>query len=260
MIANNSFEPNAQQGSLDHALDRSTRNSGALRIQILAIIFLLTACTADAKKLKVDGAGEFCVPHQFTVAAPWWIPEDKPGTPQGFAFAGCWHAKPDKQACPFPDSVISGTVHGANHSSTLLYGSFPADSFIRSVLREHDTKFEQYDSGAIVSAQNLRLWQAWYVWGLGTPAIPGQPITFSANDRLIATCHFADSIYKPTSGGPQNIFCGRDIDHGPLKVHYSFESSEVLPRDVASMDSAIISTIKSWQCEQNPSAAFNASR
>src|SRR5687767_1857836 len=132
-------------------------------MRIIATVILLTGCTAATQQVPVDGAdSDFCVPRQFTISAPWWVPEDKPGTPNGFAFEGCWHVKPDRLPCPFPDAVISGTVHGANYRPPTTYGAFSVDSFLSSVLREKDTTFQLYDLGAVVSAQNLRLGQDWY--------------------------------------------------------------------------------------------------
>ena len=226
-------------------------------MRIVAIAILLTGCTAATQQVSVDGAdSDFCVPRQFTISTPWWVPEDKPNTPRGFAFSGCWHAEPDRLPCPFPEAVISGTVHGANHRSPITYGAFPTDSFISSVLREKDTTFQLYDSGGVVSAQNQRLWQDWYLWDLQTSAMPGEPVSFRQEDRLIASCRFDSSVYKPIGTGRQNILCDRTFDHGQLSIHYSFEASEVFPQNVASMDSSIITTLTSWQCGQRSNNSF----
>lgn len=223
----------------------------------ISIAILLTGCTAATQQVAIDGAGsDFCVPRQFTISPPWWVPEDKPGTPNGFAFEGCWHAKPDRLPCPFPSAVISGTVHGTNHRRPTTYGAFPADSFLSSVLREEGTTFQLYDSGGVVSAQNLRLWQDWYLWKLQDPAKPGEHVSFRKDDRLIASCRFGNSVYKPIGAGPQNIFCDRNFDHGPLAIHYSFEAPEVFPRNIASMDRSIIATLTSWQCGKRSDNSF----
>lgn len=229
-------------------------------MRIIAAAIFLSGCTAATQQISVDGASrEFCVPRELTISAPWWVPEDKPGTPQGFAFKGCWHASPGRYPCPFPDSVISGTVHGPDHRSPTTYGAFPSDSFISSVLREEDTTFKLYASGRVVAAQNVRLWQDWYLWRLRSPAKPKEPISFHNDDLLIATCRYSNSVYTPISAGPQNILCDRSFRYGPLAIHYSFEAHEAFPQNIASLDSAIISTLTSWQCGQRPNDSFKPS-
>lgn len=199
--------------------------------------------------MPVDGvSNDFCVPSRFTIAAPPWVPEDKPGAPRGFAFGGCWHAGSDRLPCPFPETVIAGTVHGANHRSPTVYGDFDPDAFIRSVLRERDTTIRLDPSGRIVAAQNLRLWEDWYLWELGVPARAGEPISFSGSDRLVATCRFKDSVYKPISRGARNILCDRGFDSGPLAIRYSFEADDVFPRDLERMDAAVVAVLQGWQC------------
>jgi hypothetical protein len=223
-------------------------------MRTIAIALFLTGCTAGStagsRQVTVDGAGDFCVPRQFLVSAPPWVPENKPGTPRGFAFAGCWHAGAELQPCPFPDTVITGAVHGAGHGNPTFHGSFPPDAFIRSVLRETDTTFKHSASGRVVSAQNIRLWQDWYLWELHKPEEPRDPFAFREHDRLIAACHFGKSVYKPLAVGPQNIFCRRSFEHGSLAIQYSFEASEEFPQNMSSMDSKIIATLKGWQCSK----------
>lgn len=211
---------------------------------------VLTACGASpvASPVTVDGVpGQFCVPVTQEVQAPWWVPADRPGTPQGFGFAGCWH-RPDVADCPFPSNVKGGAVHGLNHSAPRTYGAIPADAFFRTVLTEPDTIFKTYQGGQIVTAQNPRLWDDWYVWEMSALQASSKSIVFNASDRLLAICQAKKSVYAPIAKGQENIFCERSFVSDGLSIKYSFETIEVVPPDLAELDQAVLSTIRGWHC------------
>jgi hypothetical protein len=214
---------------------------------LLLAIAVLTACSSGVT-VAVDGVpGEFCLPQEQTVPTPWWVPEDQPGTPRGFAFAGCWH-RPDVKNCPFPSNIQGGTVHGLNHAARTSYGSIPSDAFLRTVLGEADTVFEIYGDGKVVTAHNPRLWQDWYVWELSHPQTSKSAIAFAASDKLLASCRRGKSVYAPIANGDGNIFCDRSFVAGGLSIHYSFEASEKVPRDIPSLDKAVLAAVRGWRC------------
>jgi len=217
------------------------------RLGLSLALVLLSACS-NGTTVTVDGVSdEFCLPKEQTVQTPWWIPEDQPGTLRGFAFAGCWH-RPDVTDCPFPSNIRGGTVHGPNHAASNSYGSIPSDAFLRTVLGEADTVFDIYDGGKIVTAQNIRLWRDWYVWGLSHPQPHKGAIVFAASDKLLAICRMSKSIYVPIAKGDENIFCNRSFVADGMSIEYSFEASEKVPRDIRSLDEAVLLVVRSWRC------------
>ena len=214
---------------------------------LLLALVLLTACSSGTT-VAVDGVPEkFCLPRAQTIQTPSWVPEDQPGTPRGFAFAGCWH-RPDVTDCPFPSNIRGGTVHGLNHAAPTSYGSIPSDAFLRTVLAEPDTVFETYSDGKVVTAQNLRLWEDWYVWEQSKPHTSKGAITFVASDNLLASCRRGKSVYAPIANGEENIFCDRSFVSDGLSIKYSFEASEKVPRDIQKLDQAVLSVVKGWRC------------
>lgn len=227
----------------------------------LAALLAICGCNADQQstglestarqstRFEVDGvAGAFCVPDEQTIPDPWWVPEDKPGTPRGFAFAGCWSDRHRPADCPFPNNVKAGTVHGLNYEKPRTYAGIPADAFLRTVLSEHDTDFAADASGHVVSARNDRLWPSWYIWRVSSPVASGARPTFNDDDELLATCHADTSVQKPLAGTPHNIFCNRSLESEGLWLEYSFESHEEFPTDFSGLDATVLSVIRSWQC------------
>ena len=214
--------------------------------------FLATCgCSAahGTTQYKVDGVTEaFCVPNEQTVPTPWWVPEDKPGTPKGFAFAGCWSDRDRSADCPFPINIQGGTAHGLNYKQPRTYAGIPADAFLRTVLSEPDTVFSVDASGRYISAQNKRLWQDWYIWKISAPVANNARPSFNDTDELLATCHASTSVQKPLADSPENIFCRRSFSSGGLWLDYSFESYEKFPTDFSELDRAVISVIEGWQC------------
>ena len=214
---------------------------------------LLAACSSDANpgstQYIVDGAkDQFCVPNELTIQAPWWVPEDKPGTPNGFAFAGCWSDRDRPIKCPFPKSIRGGTVSGLNNTHPRTYAAIPADAFLRTILSEPDTTFLVDNSGHYVSAHNPRLWQDSYIWKVSALVEHGARPVFSEHDELLATCHASNSVQKPLSGGPENIFCKRSFVSGELSFDYSFESTEKFPTEFSELDKVIESVVTGWRC------------
>jgi hypothetical protein len=212
----------------------------------------LAACgssaTSGSTQYKVDGLAEkFCVPNELTVQAPWWVPEDKPGTPSGFAFSGCWSDRDRPGDCPFPRNIQGGTVHGLNYTHPRTYAAIPADAFLRTVLSEPDTIFSVDDSGHYVSAHNKRLWQDWYIWRVSVLATSGARPVFTDDDALLATCHASSSVQKPLADSPENIFCKRSFVHGRLSFDYSFESYKPVPTDFTELDKVIVSVVNGWR-------------
>lgn len=219
----------------------------------LPFVALLSACggsVTETAEHKVDGVAEtFCVPNDLTVQAPWWVPEDQPDTPSGFAFSGCWSDRDRAVDCPFPRNVRGGTVHGLNHNLPRKYAAIPADALLRTVLEEPDTNFSVADSGRYVSARNSRLWRDWYIWKMSVPAAGASRPAFQDDDELMATCHESGSVQKPLADSPENIFCQRSFVNGNLSISYSFESPQIVPTDFTELDEAIVSVVNGWRCE-----------
>lgn len=225
-----------------------------MRLLGLLTVFL-TACgirgASGSTQYKVDGhAKDFCVPNELTIQAPWWVPDDKPGTPKGFAFAGCWSDRDSPVDCPFPKNILSGTVHGLNYAHPRTHATIPADAFLRTVLTEQDTTFSVDETGHYISAHNKRLWQDWYIWKVAAPIGKGAAPVFKGQDELLAMCHTSNSVQAPLGDSAENIFCRRSFVSGGLSIDYSFESAESFPIDFSEFDTAIVSVLKGWQCTE----------
>ncbi len=214
------------------------------------LTLIITACGGSSTtQYKVDGFKDrFCVPNKLTVLAPWWVPEDKPGAPNGFAFAGCWRDRDRPANCPFPRNIQGGTVHGLNYTHPRTYAAIPADAFLRTVLSEPDTTFSVDESGHYVSAHNKRLWQDWYIWRISTPVGSNARPVFKDHDELLATCHASASVQTPIADTPENIFCNRSFVSGGLSFDYSFESRDPFPTDFTELDNVIVSVVNGWRC------------
>jgi hypothetical protein len=218
---------------------------------LLTAILTTCGCGVGSKstQYEIDGQiGLFCVPNELTIQAPWWVPEDKPGAPTGFAFAGCWSDRDRSANCPFPRNIMSGTAHDLTYKYPRTYAAIPSDAFLRTVLSEHDTTFSIDRTGHYVSAQNKRLWQDWYIWKVSTRVDGTTRPIFKDGDELLAVCRYSNSVQAPLAGTPENVFCDRSLVSSGLSLHYSFESHDPFPTDFSRLDSSLVSVIESWRC------------
>ena len=119
-----------------------------------------------------------------------------------------------------------------------------ATFLIGAVLVEPDTVFETYSGRNVVTAQNLRFWEDWYVWELFQPHTSKSAIAFVASDKLLASCKRSKSVYAPIANGEQNIFCNRSFVSDGLSIKYSFGASGKVPHDIPKLDHAVLSAIK----------------
>jgi hypothetical protein len=225
------------------------------------VLFLLCACEPSAPKMEkttvvheIAGAeSKFCVPKEWDIQAPSWVPENKPGTPSGFAFEGCWSADGSRsKACELPRAIKTVGVGPKTDNYAKLWQEMPADTFHRSVLLETDTTFEIVDSGSTVVAANKRLWADWYVWHKAVPLRKDAKPTVTVNDELAAVCRLVESVPIPNTRNTRSMFeCDRNGVSRDYSFDYSFESRERIPSrdEMQLLDRGIRSAIESWRCK-----------
>jgi hypothetical protein len=217
---------------------------------LLIVNLLLLADCSSGKEYTVDGASDhFCVPKKNLIPDIWWIPPDKPGTPRGFSFQGCWNADPSlKQTCDIP------FLRGADVSPLSAFrGQRWQDfkgAFYRTIVTEPGTKLEAADNGNVMIVSNALMSPQWYVWKKAAPLPPGAKPFLSDGDTVIAACN-DETANIPYKGGTRRyVSCIRSFAGKELAVTYYFETqrSERVPTNTDQMDAAILSQLDKWRC------------
>ncbi len=197
---------------------------------------------------------KFCVPKELDIQPPSWVPENRPGTPGGFAFGGCWAVDPAaSRGCGLPKMFQTAGVAPRSAHPSWRFQDMAADTFYRRVLTEKDSLFEVSDDLSVVVASNKRLWSDWYVWSKATPLSNRTKSSFAANDELLAVCQLVkDASITKSYVKRDFVSCERFVMAEDYSFHYSFESTKRVPTstEIASLDKELMAAIESWRCDK----------
>jgi hypothetical protein len=202
----------------------------------------------------VGAERKFCVPKELDIQPPSWVPENRPGTPGGFAFRGCWAVDPAApRACGLPRMFQTAGVGPRIAHPSWRFQDMAADTFYRRVLTEEDSLFEVSDDRSIVVASNKRLWSDWYVWRKAIPLSNRTKPSFAANDELLAVCQLVkDAAIPKTYVKRDFVSCERFVVARDYSFHYSFESTKRIPTsaEITSLDKELVAAIEGWRCNK----------
>jgi hypothetical protein len=217
--------------------------------RIFLISFLPTAC-ADNKAEIIGGVSKFCIPQSQQVADVPYAAVGMPAAENAFAFAGCWRPGGiSPKDCPFPSSVRGGVVSSKNAFGPARWADLAKDpqSLYRKIYDDPSSSVESSEDERSLIIENQRRWKEWFVW---SKAERGAALQLKDEDKLLVSCGVIENIYVPTNKmGRRMISCRRVLVADGYSAQYTFESSERTPRDVESLDAAIVKTVDSWRCK-----------
>ena len=214
-------------------------------------ILLSTSCAADEVH-HIDGAkSNFCLPDANKVADVPWIPVDKPGTPDSFAFAGCAGMKNYKGTCGTPASVVGGYVEERSAFHSQRWGDVVTGSTLKKINSDPSAEVKVAENGMLVIVHNVRLWAPdWFVWLKATRVADQVRPHLDDDDVLLASCHYRSMpvLHAPT----KDVFdCDRSIQAGDYSLHYTYQSETIVPSNLKSLDSELMASIDRWRCNES---------
>lgn len=219
----------------------------------LATIFVIlsasSACAESSAEI-IGGVSRFCIPQSQRVADVPYAAAEIPTAENAFAFSGCWRPGAiSLKECPFPSSVRGGVVSSQNVFGSGRWADLANDaqSMYRKIYDDPRTTVESSEDGKNLVIENQRRWNEWFVW---RKAERGAALQLRDDDKLLVSCGVVENTYVPTNkAGRRMISCRRVLVADGYSVQYAFESTERTPRDIESLDAAIIRTIDSWRCK-----------
>lgn len=231
------------------------RHSFSLRIRSsLAVVTLaLASCSYGYEIYEVDGvSGKFCVPDANVVPRIPWVPPDRPDTPKGFAFQGCWRADPAAQTvCALPSMLRGGVVSPKSSFRSERWQDIADDSFYKKITLEQDSSLEITDAGTTLIVSNPRLWQDWYIWRKSQPLAEGSKPHLNDDDELVGICQTVKNVTLPGKRETRDmISCRRDVLGHHYTLNYSFESSERVPHNLEKLDAQVFAQLDRWRCQK----------
>ncbi len=218
----------------------------------LVLICLLAGCRDDHAIHSIGEKGiAFCVPEEYEIDSPTWLPEDSSNIASGFAFRGCRELDAlHREKCPFPVSLISGVVTSSERHPPRRWRDFPPDAFYRQLASDSSTRLELIESDdSIIMASNVKLSDSWYVWRKAK-AITGRT-KIEDDDTLLAVCRNGHVRTTGKLDSREVIFCDRYALGQGYSFNYHFESRERAPQDMEALDKKIAEQIDNWRCKAN---------
>lgn len=216
---------------------------------IFLILFLPSAC-AENNTAIIVGVSKFCIPQSQKVADVSYVATEMPAAENAFAFAGCWRPGGiSPKDCPLPSSVRGGVVSSENAFGPARWADLANDpqSLYRKIYDDPSTSVESAEDGKNLVIENQRRWKEWFVW---RKAERGAALQLKDDDQLLVSCGVIENTYVPTDkSGRRMISCRRVVVGDGYSAQYTFESAERTPRDIESLDAAVVKTIDSWRCK-----------
>lgn len=222
--------------------------------KIVAIYALLvaTVCSASENHFLEGASSNFCVPTGNSVADVPWIPDSKPGTANGFAFAGCWKASGHAEVdCQMPRSILGGNVQPRSTFRSEKWRDLGAGTLYKQVALSPNVEIKSVANGTMVVVQDQKLWRDWFVWMKAKPLTDGAAPHLEDDDVLLVGCHSENVATTSAADKRETVMCQRSVLASDYALEYSFESDKRLPLDVKALDAAVISTLDHWRCKRS---------
>lgn len=207
---------------------------------LCACIFVAGACLASEPHHIGGAISNFCLPEANEIADIPWVPPDKPGTSDAFAFAGCATMSGATMGkCGTPQSILGGVVQARAAFHSQKWRDFDPKSMLGRITLSPYANLKAFDNGTIVVVHNEKLWRRdWYVWKKATRlSSKGSPY-LEGDDVLLATCHYE----RP------GLECDRSVLARDYALQYTFKSDTLPPENLRGQDAAVMAAIDQWRC------------
>lgn len=231
---------------------------------ILALT-MLSACGSSMHRFEVTGVdGAFCVPKTGYVAPGiWWVPEDTPGTPQGFSFGGCHRLKKatpeDRAACTLPKNFISTDVDSLQSHRNRVWSELKDSADFDLLVNTAGVEYAIDPATGfmvVANSSNESTWQrrGWAIWKRSLHAhSDDKPLAMRDDDELVAVCSKIED-YPGTDGlGSAGEYgCNRYMRGERYALHYRFISQQRVPSEaqMKALEAALFDQVDRWQCSR----------
>ena len=214
----------------------------------------LSACSSY-DKYAVDGVAEkFCVPKRLSPTDIWYVPDDPPDMPKGFAIIGCGYVTDgDLGPCKMPDGLISASIRPLSVHINHTWGDLAGAVLFDEVLNSPGAKYEWMDREVGVFVLKSRSsWIPWTIWKRSEGAADAAPLKLRDSDELMADCAPTYTQFE-VDGNTQDltsISCKRYVVGRTYAVEYEFKRRKDLPSEnwLHSFDAELFAKIDSWRC------------
>lgn len=228
----------------------------------LLAMTILSACGSSMHRFEVTGVdGAFCVPKTGYVAPDiWWVPEDAPGTLQGFSFGGCHRLKKaapeDRAACTLPKDFIDADVDSLQERRNRVWSELKESAGYDLLVNTPGTEYviDNETGWLVVSNRNPQsTWQrkGWAIWMRDPGHHDDEELAMRDDDELIARCVKIDD-YPGTDGlGSKGEYgCDRYVPGERYALNYRFISKQRVPTaaQMKVLESALFDQVDRWQC------------
>lgn len=218
------------------------------RVIVFAGIVVSGLCVASEPIRIPSAKSDFCLPPANRIADIPWVPEDKPGTPRSFAFAGCATMAADSaEHCGTPESILSGVVAERSTYHPQRWKDFGQTSMIRQISEAPDASMISEAGGTFVIVHNEKLWDRdWYVWQKAKKLRDEGRPHMDDDDLLVATCHHGTGT--AASGSVAPLVCKRSVLTEDLSLEFTYKTDSMVPKDLVALDASVIAAIDQWRC------------
>lgn len=214
---------------------------------LFALAVLVGGCSSPDRYELAGAASDFCIPDSQKISNVPWAPDDAPGTPKGFAFAGCEGVTgAEAGQCPFPASISGGVVEEQSAFRSQRWADFGAKSTLKlGTLSPSSAKTLSEDNSVLIVHRDNR----WDVWSHTADGGQKQDAPQLADsDVLLASC-LAESDPLPSDRSwPAGLKCRRAVLASDYSLEYSFRSENMSPAVLEQLDKKVMSTINQWRC------------
>ncbi|SFS06404.1 hypothetical protein SAMN05216570_2137 [Dyella sp. OK004] len=215
-------------------------------------LLIATACSATENHYLEGASSNFCVPAGSTIADIPWVPENKPGTPEGFAFAGCWRASGHAEVgCEMPKSVLDGSVQPRSTFRSKKWRDIDKGTLYKMVALSPHAEIKAAANGTVVVVQDQKLWRDWFIWVKAKPLTDESAPRLEDDDVVLAACHSESVATTSAADKRETVMCERSVLAADYALEYSFESDKRIPLDVKTIDAAVMSTLDHWRCKRS---------
>jgi len=223
-----------------------------------AFLWSLAVCSLGAcgnhDRFTVGGVSDkFCVPKELVPPSVWYVPDDPPSMPKGFAFMGCGYVDSTIDTCGLPDGLISASVHPLSVHVNHRWGELAGAVLFSEVFNAPGRKYEWVDKKeGVFLLKSQSSFIPWTIWKRmdGTP--DASPLTLQDSDELMADCAPTYTQHKVdgTTQDLDSISCRRSVIGPAYTIEYEFKRRKGLPSEewMRGFDAALFAKVDSWRC------------
>lgn len=186
----------------------------------------------------VDGVDAgFCVPKTGYIAPDiWFVPEDAPGTPNGFSFGGCYRLAPRYRAeCQFPPEFLGADVEPLSVTRNVAWSELKDAAIFASLAADPTTQ---------------------YVATLNDPYKE-----LHDRDRLVVSCTEIGNFEQSAGLGKAGEYgCSRYTRGNAYAMEYQFISKAPVPSEqqLRELESKIFAQVNRWRCPKELGAIHSS--